>query len=432
MRTRLYLNNRLLPALVGLLAILYFADPYRGWLVMLTGLGGMLFSGLIWTITLRKNLSLIHERRYGWAQVGDRLEERFVLRNSGWLPAVWVDVDYHTTMPGYLAGRAIGVPAGGEISWATGGICTKRGVFSLGPLKLYSGDPLGVFGVEISYPATATLLVTPPVIPLPKFNIVPGGRTGEGRVRQPAYSTSVNVSTVREYTPGDSFRLIHWPTTVRRGDYYVRILENMPAGDWWIFLDLDARHKSGEDFVSTEEHGVILAASLAETGLRQGRSVGLVTQGEGLTWLPPQFGETQHQEIMHALALAESGAISLTALLAHARPAFRQNPSLILITSNLEPEWIAELQPLVKRRIIPTVLLFDPARYTGLESGRSRLPDLVNRLETLGIPHLEMEPSYFDRPEARPGSQGRWLWRRTSSSRAVPDSKPGNLPWQKV
>ena len=432
MKARLYLKNRLLPVLVIVLFWVYLVDPYQGWLVLGSGLGSLLVCSFLWAHSLKNHLELLHERRYGWAKVGDRLEERFEMRNTGWLPAVWVDVRYLTTMPGYHPGRAVGVPAGSDLRWTTNGVCTQRGVFTLGPLELHTGDPLGIFGVEFVYAATTTLLVTPPVLPLPAIRIAPGGRAGDGQVRQHAFWTSVSVSNVREYVPGDSVRMIHWPTTARKGDYYVRLLEPTPAGDWWIFLDLDIRHQAGEGYFSTEEHAVVLAASLAEIGLQRGHAVGLVTQGPDLSWLPPHVGEAQHQKIMHALALAGRAELSLASMLAKARPAFRQNPSLILITANLSGEWIPDLLPLVKRRILPSVLLFNPADYNAGQSRAMAVNSLFARLATEGIAHSLMSPKYFDRPEAQPGTQGRWVWRHTASSKAVAAARPANLPWKKV
>lgn len=432
MKARLYLKNRLLPVLTVLLLWVYLVDPYRGWLVLFSGLGSLLGFSFIWANSLKHHLELIHERRYGWAKVGDRLEERFELRNPGWLPAVWVDVDYRTTMPGYYPGRAIGVPAGSDLRWTTHGVCTQRGVFTLGPLRLHTGDPLGIFGVEIAYPVTTMLLVTPPVLPLPSIRIAPGGRAGDGKIRQHAFATSVSASNVREYFPGDSVRMIHWPTTARKEDYFVRILEHNPAGDWWIFLDLDARHQAGTGYFSTVEHAVVLAASLAEVGLQRGHAVGLVTQGPELAWLPPQTGEAHHQKIMHTLALAKMGTVPLAAMLAQARPAFRQNPSLILITSNLSSDWVTNVLPLVKRRIFPTVLLFNPDDYPGGNSSKAALDTLLAALAAQGVSHSLMTPQYFNRPEAQPGQQGRWVWRNTASSRAVAAARPAGLPWKKV
>ena len=68
------LNTRLLPALVGLLLVLHLAVPYRGWLVLLVGLGGAWLVSYVWARSLARGLGLVREMRFGWAQVGDRLE----------------------------------------------------------------------------------------------------------------------------------------------------------------------------------------------------------------------------------------------------------------------------------------------------------------------------------------------------------------------
>ena len=43
-------------------------------------------------MVLARGLQIQREVRLGWAQVGDRLEERFILINQGRLPALWVEV----------------------------------------------------------------------------------------------------------------------------------------------------------------------------------------------------------------------------------------------------------------------------------------------------------------------------------------------------
>jgi uncharacterized protein (DUF58 family) len=47
------------------------------------------------------------------------------------------------------------------------------------------------------------------------------------------------TATVRDYRPDDPLRLIHWPTTARRGDMQVRVLE--PATSLHVSLVLDVR-----------------------------------------------------------------------------------------------------------------------------------------------------------------------------------------------
>jgi uncharacterized protein (DUF58 family) len=279
-----------MPGLVGLLLVLHLAVPYRGWLILLVGLGGAWLASYLWARSLADGLRLVREMRFGWAQVGDRLEERFTLVNEGMLPGLWVEVVDHSTVPDYRVSRVSGVGGGSQSRWHTKGVCTRRGLFTLGPTTLRTGDPFGLYTVTLHHPDSATLMVTPPILSLPTIEVAPGGRTGEGRPRANAPERTVGAASVRDYVQGDSLRWIHWPTSARRDSLFVKLFDGTPAGDWWVFLDLDQSAQAGQGQASTEEHGVILAASLADRGLRSGRAVGLVTHGEELVWLPPQEG----------------------------------------------------------------------------------------------------------------------------------------------
>lgn len=417
--------------------VLYLIETYRGWFVLLLGLGVAWGGGYLWVRSLAKGLTFSRRMRFGWAQVGDRLEEQFELKNLGWAPAIWVEVDYASTMPDYQPKRVSAVGGAGLSSrWQIGGMCTRRGVFTLGPVTLRTHDPFGFFELTLEDPQTSTMLVTPPIIPLPFIEVAPGGRVGDGRPRRFAAEETVSVTNVREYTPGDSLRLIHWPTTARRNQYFVRNLDNSPASDWWIFLDLDERVQAGQGAASTEEHGVILAASLADQGLRGGHPVGLVTHGADLAWLPPRHGEAHHHDLLRTLAVARPGACSLQKLLELARPIFRQN-SLILITSNPNPIWVDALLPLLHRGAVPTVLFLDPESYPAPESEASHLvrpptSTLMQVLAEVGIVRYLIPSAFFDRPEMRPGHQGQWEWRQTASSRAFLRETPGDLAWKEV
>ncbi|NIV34314.1 MAG: DUF58 domain-containing protein, partial [Anaerolineae bacterium] len=39
----------------------------------------------------------------------------------------------------------------------------------------------------------------------------------------------MSVSSVREYLPGDSMRWIHWPTTARCDETFVRTFDSTPS-----------------------------------------------------------------------------------------------------------------------------------------------------------------------------------------------------------
>lgn len=424
----LRLRARFLPVLIGLLIVAQLIAPFRGWVILLTGLGGGWLICYLWMWSLGDNLRFNRETRFGWAQVGDRMEERFTLANKGWLPALWVEVIDHSTMPHYEASRVTGVGGDTATRWQTHSICQRRGVFTLGPTTLYTGDPFGLYSLTLHYPNLATLTVTPPVVPLPAIEVAPGGRVGEGRPRANTLERTVSTATVREYLPGDRLNWIHWPTSARRGDLFVRLFDNTPAGDWWIFLDLDQQSQVNRDDASTEEHGVILAASLADRGLRGGRAVGLVTHSETLTWLPPQTGVGQRQEILRALALANSGPRSLAELLTRMRPALGQQTSLIIITPAASGDWIESLLPLLRRGAVATVLLLDPLTF----GGQGEASRTLALLASLGVSRYLITPELLGRPEARPGQQGNWEWRIMPTGKAVPVRRPGDTPWQEL
>jgi uncharacterized protein (DUF58 family) len=422
----LKLNSRLLPALVGLLLVAQLIVPYRGWLILLVGLGSGWLVSYFWVRSLAQGLYFTREARFGWAQVGDRLEERFTLTNRSWLPALWVEVIDHSTMPGYQVSRVTGVGHDSVNRWQTHSICQRRGLFTLGPTTLHCGDPFGLYTLSLHYPNFVTLTVTPPVVPLPTIEVAPGGRIGEGRPRANTLERTVSAAGVRPYLPGDNLNAIHWPTSAHHNALFVRLFDSTPAGDWWIFLDLDQQVQISQEESATEEHGVILAASLADRGLREGRAVGVVAHGEHLVWLPPQTGDGQRQAILRTLALVNPGSRPLVELLARARPAFGQLASLIIITPAATEEWVEALLPLLQRGAVATVLLLDPISFGGSSDAAGTLALLAK----LGVKRYLITRDLLDRPEARPGQQGNWEWRIMPTGRAIPIRRPKDTPWQ--
>jgi uncharacterized protein (DUF58 family) len=420
------------PYWLGLFPFLFLLQllfPSRVWVVLLVGLGGAWLVAFIWANELRHNLRLKREMRFGWAQVGDRLEERFTLQNPGWLPAVWVEVVDRSTLPGYQVSQVTAVASQSINSWKTLGECTRRGLYTLGPTSFRTSDPLGLFDVNIDVPGSTELMVMPPVVPLPGIDIAPGGRAGDGRRARPdAFERTVSASSVRKYLPGDNPHWIHWPLSTRHQELYVRQFDSTPASDWWIFLDLEQKAQFGQGWNTTAEHGIILAASIADRGLRAGHPVGLVTAGEDLVWLPPKNALEQRTSILHSLALASPGDTNLAALLETARPALRRGASLILITPSLDEEWLKPLSLCVRVRLIPTVLLFDPPSY-------GRIGDITHtqlQLAHLGVDPFIVRRELLDRPEAHPGHQGEWQFHVTGFGRAIPIRKPADLGWRKV
>ena len=130
--------------------------------------------------------------------------------------------------------------------------------------------------------------------------------------------------------------------------------------------------------------------------------------------------------ILRALALAGEGERPLSDLLAHAQKSVRNGASLVIITPNVQAGWAAPLLQLVRNGITPTVLLLDPPSFGGTES----TGPVLGLLNDYGIAHSVILSDLLNRPEARPGKQGRWEWRVSGRGKAVAVRKPVDTGWR--
>jgi len=435
---KIRLNSVILPVLLAVFLVMQIIDPSNVWVVLLVGLGLAFLVSFFWVASLSQNLRLTREMRFGWAQVGDRFEERFTLDNPGWAACLWVELEDHSNLPGYQANLVTGVDGRSHSEWRTDAVCSHRGLFTIGPTNLITGDPFGIFTLSIQDPASRVIMVVPPIVPLPAIEVAPGGRSGSGRPRLNAPERTVSSSTVRQYVPGDNLHSIHWKTTARRDSPFVRIFDGTPTGDWRIILDLDQAVQAGSEWDSTEEHGVVLAASLADRGLRLRRSVGLAVNGSETVWLPPQSGDNQRWDILRALAVVHQGNRSLGEFLRLVESDIRPNTSLVLITPSLDESWFKALMPLLWRGVIPTVLLLDKASFAqsvepALSVEKELKPlGLPSQLTNFGVNSYLITRDLLDKAEAHPGRAGRLEWRVTPRGRAVPVNQPADLDWRSL
>jgi len=231
---------------------------------------------------------------------------------------------------------------------------------------------------------------------------------GEGRSSNKGVEQTISTVGVRQYVPGDSLRFLHWPTVARTGDLYVHLFDNEPSSDWWVLLDMDPAAQAGEGARSTVEHGVILAASLANRGIQRNVHVGLVSYGDDLVWHPPDIGNAHLWTILRSLAAIHPGGPSLDQILLRLRSSLEQNSSLVIITANLSSKWIDALELLKRSGIVPTVLIMDPVSF----GGSGEIESLRRHLRKLGIAHYTISADMLDAPKKRPHGLS-WLIEQT-------------------
>jgi len=368
------LRSRLPLVLIAVLLFLQVFSPTRATKFVLFALIGTVVVAYVWVRLMTRGLVIKRERRHEWAQVGDVLEERFIMHNHSWVPVPWAEVRDLGNLPGYNASRAVGLPTKRFTRWQKRCVCTQRGVFTLGPMDILMGDPFGLFQVTVRHNYSETFVVYPAIAALPTLLEPQGMSRGSSRANLRSLSRTTNASSVRTYVPGDALSHIHWRITAHR-DYpgqdhlYVHEFDIEPSGDVWILLDLDAHVQRGKGLVSTEEYAVILAASLADRLLSANHAVGLVTYGEEPVVLWPHKGRYQLWQILRVLAGTHAeGDRPFSQLLKQTEPIVRRGVSAALITPSTDPQWVAAVPALLMRGVHGTVMLLDASDFGEAES----------------------------------------------------------------
>lgn len=359
----LTLRNRLLPAVWIVLLLVELVNPARIWIGLLLGIGVLLGMNYAWARALRDGLHGYRRRRGAWVLAGDDMNETFVVENHSRATALWVEVLDQSQLAGYHPDWVAYVEPRGEQSYPRTAHCPRRGVFSLGPWRLRSSDPLGLFRVEVIYPAVESVVVYPRAMRLPDLRLPAGSSAGTARSQRRALQRTDTVAGVRPYQPGDAQHLVHWRQSARQQQLMVRQFDLEPVGDVWLALDLEAAAQAGEGASGTLEYAITLAASLAAEMLAGNRRVGLAAAG---IHLPPHGGNGQLWRIFEALARAEAvPGYDLSRVLQTLRHAGQsgRGRTLLALTPACDVTWVAELADLAAHGNAGVAVLLDAAGF---------------------------------------------------------------------
>ena len=90
----------------------------------------------------------------------------------------------------------------------------RRGVIEVGPAMTRRGDPLGLFSRDVVWTPMREVLVRPPLLPMESLG---AGllRDLEGVTTDAVSQSDLAFHALREYTPGDDLRHIHWRSSAK-------------------------------------------------------------------------------------------------------------------------------------------------------------------------------------------------------------------------
>ena len=366
----------------------------------------LVLTSYLWVRALVGKLTLAREMRSDWVQVGDQLRERFTLTNESRVGVLWAEIQDHSNVPDYEAGRVEAVGGRQYRKWGAQAVCTRRGLYTLGPVTIRLGDPFGLFQASWDQTATRSFLVYPPLFDLPGLDLPRGAMAGASRTSLRTQQMTTNVATIRGYQPGDSLNRIHWPSTARAGSLMVKEFDLEPSGNLWIVLDLHRQWQAGEGNQSTLEYAINIAGSLAHKVLAENRAVGLVAYGAEPVVIQPGKGLRQLRRMLEHLAVAQVGDYALPPLLSDLGASFGRGMTVAVVTPSSDPAWMVGLVDLARRGLTPAAVILDAKSFGSASDSAALLGELARfniraflirrgqRFSPLGTQRQRQEPGY--------------------------------------
>lgn len=182
----------------------------------------------------------------------------------------------------FVRSLAVTLPAGSAARFRyRQTISRRRGLYLIGPVRLRSRDPLGLFTFRETADELTKLIIYPTAEPLQGFEVLRGGthaNIGREVVRQ--IGRSEEFERLRSYRPGDSPRFIHWPSSARLRVPQVKEFERNMVTQVTLYCDMHLLALSGLGDLTTVEYRLRVVASVAAEAIRRGHLVKVVAVKE--------------------------------------------------------------------------------------------------------------------------------------------------------
>lgn len=337
-------------------------------LLLLLGLGWL------WAWVNLQGLDVKLRRIGTRGQVGGYLEAWIDLVNRSRLPKSWLEVAEVTDLPVESAGRGVALVRAQSRNWKIETYLNRRGLFHTGQVRVISQDPFGLFTLSRSFLQAQEYLVVPATEPLPDLHPKLAALPSDSRTTRHWDQVTTDVSSVREYAYGDSYRRIHWPYTARMNSLMVKEFDMGVSAENWVVLDMQEGVHYGEPPDNTEELAVTVAASLIRRMFELSMPVGLAANG-GLDYLfRPDSSPESLGRLMETLAAVKAqGRTSIERFLYELRPNLSRYNTLMLITPSWDTSWVPALSALRHQGVNVAAVLIDAGSF-GNTLSRQEIP----------------------------------------------------------
>ena len=277
------------------------------------------------------------------------------------------------------------VEAGENVGHSYRFTATRRGAYTLGPLVVKWGDPLGFTQRKLVLAEPYEVLVHPSIElvqdrPLTRLFEDPPIRPP---VSKP-WPHGLEFYGMREYAPGDDLRRVVWRAFARTGKLLVRESEQGITDKITIVIDQNRRYHSKTTASVSEsfEAAVKAAASLGVRHLREGYAVTL--EGNARRIVPTLRGGNSQMMLLDEMAKIDLVDAPLTDAIMRLVSNPSRDNHVVIITPRLDAESTGRLKLLLDRgaSVLVAVLVWDDeAEHT------------VAQAASLGCQVIEIRPN---------------------------------------
>lgn len=270
----------------------------------------------------------------------------------------------------------------------------RRGLYTIGPVRLEGVDPLALFRRRLTLESYSYMVVYPASVDLRMLALHRDGtlfHVGMETSRRPGVSEE--FVGLREYRPGDPPGAVHWRSTARHGVPMVREFQEDLTTQVSLFLDCGKMGLTGIGDQTSLEYAIKAASSMARRAIERGFAVQLFAVGADITHVPLGTGGRHLLMVLDALALLKAdGESRFDAAVADHVGTLAPGGTLVMIRSatTINLEHVRYLIALARwRRLLPLVVLVDDRAFIKLfheqESRHVKAASVVELVRQLAL-----------------------------------------------
>ena len=183
-----------------------------------------------------------------------------------------------------------------------------RGLYLLGPVRMWAADPLGVFFRNAEVDCVTRLTVYPHAVDLGGYRLMgPHPQAGPGMESYDRVGQGEEIVSVRPYQQGDPTTRIHWRTSVRRGQLHTMEVDSHVQTEAALCLDLTRPALFGTGAEATIEIAIGCATSILTQSASLRHRMSLTLVRDGVESLPPGAGINHLHMLLDRLAVVNCG-----------------------------------------------------------------------------------------------------------------------------